>query len=311
MERFIELDLSSSIKHDSDNALGATLGSALAWLAQRSLKLYKWLIYGTLIFTTSYFFWEDFNASAHTFRDGIRSDNIIEAFATFTDSFSWLILLLIFELKTNIIPDERLKGGLNLALNIISILAYVFIVRAFFGYQDILMMTMGFEALGDLTNFCTQAGAGALSLIAGMDDYSGLSYQQCAALPLSEMLWNPANGLIGTPDKISLMNRLAWTDTLNAGSWLLVVAILEADIILQLGGGLTTSIYRWLLRLNLILYAFLFIFCVYWFWLAQPVDGLDALGWLLAFFLIEMNILQWRAECRADTQIPYADTERL
>jgi hypothetical protein len=44
------------------------------------------------------------------------------------------------------------------------------------------------------------------------------------------------------------------------------------------------------------LYSILFLCAVYWGIKGDFVDFWDAFLWLLAFFFIEMNVVEWRAE---------------
>ena len=74
--------------------------------------IFKWLVYMLLAWNAIQFLQEDLAASAETFGDTITWRNIVQAYSAFIDTTAWLVLLLVFEFETAIIPDERLRGGL-------------------------------------------------------------------------------------------------------------------------------------------------------------------------------------------------------
>jgi hypothetical protein len=49
-----------------------------------------------------------------------------------------------------------------------------------------------------------------------------------------------------------------------------------------------------------VLYTILFVAAVYWGIYGDFIDFWDAFLWLLAFFFIEMNVVEWRKETKED-----------
>ncbi len=89
---------------------------------------------------------------------------------------------------------------------------------------------------------------------------------------------------------------LAWVDVVNAGVWLLVVLLLEADVRLQehnMFEGLALFLST---VAKIVLYSILGIAAVIWFVKGDFVDWWDAFLWLVAFIFIEMNVFEWRQE---------------
>ena len=78
--------------------------------------------------------------------------------------------------------------------------------------------------------------------------------------------------------------------------WLLVVAILEIDVYLQERNRFEGAVLRASNAAKFLLYAILFVAAVYWGVYGDFVDFWDAFLWLLAFFFIEMNVVEWRRE---------------
>ena len=96
--------------------------------------LFKYSVYCLLIYNGFLFFQEDLAASAETFGDAVNWRNVVEAYSATIDTSAWILLLLLFELETAIIPDEKLQGALKWILMGIRALCYFFIVYAFYGY---------------------------------------------------------------------------------------------------------------------------------------------------------------------------------
>ena len=91
-------------------------------------RLFKYLLYALLAYDAVLFFAEDLAASAEVFGDNITWRNVIEAYSATFDTVAWVVLLLIFELETAILPDHMLKGRLKLFLRSLSAICYFIII---------------------------------------------------------------------------------------------------------------------------------------------------------------------------------------
>ena len=76
----------------------------------------------------------------------------------------------------------------------------------------------------------------------------------------------------------------------------MVVLILEIDVRLQEKGLYEGLVLRASNVSKFVLYSILFVAAVYWGLYGDFVDFWDAFLWLLAFFFIEMNVVEWRQE---------------
>jgi len=83
---------------------------------------------------------------------------------------------------------------------------------------------------------------------------------------------------------------------INAAVWLLVVLVLEIDVRLQEKNRFEGLALRASNVTKVVLYAILLVAAVYWGVYGDFVDFWDAFLWLLAFFFIEMNVVEWRKE---------------
>ena len=102
--------------------------------AELVFRIFKYTIYCLLAWNVFLFFQEDFAASSATFGDTVSWRNVVEAYSATIDTLAWVILLLMFELETAVIPDEKLRGNLKWVLAGIRAACYFFIIYAFYGY---------------------------------------------------------------------------------------------------------------------------------------------------------------------------------
>jgi hypothetical protein len=97
------------------------------------------------------------------------------------------------------------------------------------------------------------------------------------------------------------IRALAWVDVVNAGVWLVVVIVLEVDVHLQEKNRFEGLALQLSNGMKVILYSILLLAAVYWGFKGDFVDFWDAFLWLVAFFFIELNVVEWRQESLAET----------
>ena len=93
-------------------------------------NIFKWAIYFLLMLNVYIFFKEDTAASAVLFPEGLKLANIIVGYAASIDTAAWVLLILLFELETYILPDELIVGRTKLWMHTLRIVAYVVIIRS-------------------------------------------------------------------------------------------------------------------------------------------------------------------------------------
>ena len=94
-------------------------------------RVFKYTIYTLITLNVVLFFQEDYLASREVFGDGVAWQQLSEAFSATIDTAAWIVLLLLFELETAVISDDRLQGRLRWVLTGVRLVAYSFIVWAF------------------------------------------------------------------------------------------------------------------------------------------------------------------------------------
>ena len=272
-------------------------------LSPRSLivyRLFKYTIYALLSYNIYLFFIDEYTASNQMFSDGVGWRNLIEAYSATIDTASWVVLLLLFELETAVIPDKRMTRRLTFALHGIRLLCYLVIVYAFYGYcvrYGLLLDTVNVAA-GDPCTWMQQT----FYTIVTLDDYPPLTAENCQWLQNQQLQRIAGTSIIGTQAMLEDIQRLALLDVINAGDWLLVVAILEIEVILQLRDQLTPRVMLFNKLIKFFLYGVLFAAAAYWGLKGDFLDFWDAFLWLVAFIFIELNIFEWNAETRLQKQ---------
>lgn len=270
------------------------LVEALSQRTERAFQLFKYAIYGFLIINTLFFLWEDYRAAQFVFAGGVTPAQIIEAFPTFVDSFSWFVLIIVFELQTFVIPDEKLVGRLKWGLNGLAGLCYVFVFLANIGYYEKSLTMYGFEAT-EQTDPCQLVGSVDAYTIK-FDEYELLSAETCINAPKGLQYINEHVSIAAENSILRDIQALAAADVINATTWIILLLLIWLDILLQLAGKLSDKLLRASAYMKGALYLILIAACAFWFWIGEWVDGWDALLWILAFFTIELNIFNWHNE---------------
>ena len=258
-------------------------------------KIFKYCVYAFLVANLFFFFMEDWAASKHLFSGGVSFSQLIEAYAATIDTAAWVVLLLVFELETSVISDEKLKGNLKWLLNITKAICYVVIIYACYGYMTKYIVIHSFEP-SSLTNLCSQA-AQSLSFMTDLDEYESVVAANCADLSSASAFYQlPGTGIVTDTESLQSAEWLSLIDVVNSANWLLIVLILTMDVWLQLTGRLTGHIIKVTAAFKGVLYFILLLCAVFWGIDGDFLDFWDAFLWILAFALIELNIFEWHAE---------------
>jgi hypothetical protein len=253
--------------------------------------VFKYAIY--LLLTWNLFLWfqEDLAASAETFGDTVTWRNVVEAYSATIDTAAWVVLLWLFELETAIISDEKLQGNLKWLLMAVRTVSYVFIVYSFWGY------CVKYGMISNVTPFsiadvCSLAGTD-WNYIFLLDEYPPIDLAACSAMQGQELFRVAGTEIIATEAQLAGAIRLALIDIVNAGTWLIVVVLLEVEVWLQIKELLTDRTMRIGKYVKGFFYFLLFFCAVYWGFEGDFLDFWDAFLWLVAFVFIELNIFQW------------------
>lgn len=263
-------------------------------------RFFKYSIYILLTYNAVLFFEGDLIASAETFGGNITWRNIIEAYSATFDTVAWVALLLLFELETAIIPDHLLKGWLKWVLKGLSAIAYFFIVYSFYGY------CVKYGVITDLQPFniadvCSLVGTD-FTWVVTLDEYLPIDQAACTSLQGQSLLQIAGTEIVGTESALQDAKWLAIVDVVNALTWLIIVALLEIEVFLQLKDKLTDKLMVSFKYTKGFFYVVLFVCAAYWGFKSSFLDFWDAFLWLVAFIFIELNIFQWHSETEEEKE---------
>lgn len=267
---------------------GAPSGRPLPWF-----QIFKYAVFGLLALNAGQFFLEDYAATRHLFGGGLQWSQIIEGYAATIDTVAWLILLLMFELETSLLSDERRHNSwVKWSVNTLKAIAYGFIVYSLYGYIAKYTAMYSFE-LSTIENLCAHIGQQLVFMISP-DDFAAINIQNCAELTRGETLFRlPETNVVADSSHLALAQNLAFVDVTNASDWVLIVLILQADVWMQLRHQLTHTMVKVMRFIKALLYSLLFGCAIYWGINGTFLDFWDASLWILAFSFIELNIFKW------------------
>jgi hypothetical protein len=246
------------------------------------------------------FFEGDLIASAETFGENINWRNVIEAYSATFDTIAWVALLLLFELETAVIPDHLLKGGLKWILKALSALAYFIIIYSFYGYCVKYGVVTDLRAF-DIADVCSLVGTD-FTWVVTLDEYLPIDQAACTALQGQPLLQIAGTDIIGTETALNDARLLAIVDVVNALDWLIIVALLEIEVYLQLKNKLTDKLMLTFKYTKGFFYLILLFCAAYWGFKSSFLDFWDAFLWLVAFIFIELNIFQWHSETEEEKE---------
>ena len=271
----------------------------MAYRLPHWFTLLKYTVYTLLMMNVFLFLQEELLALEHTFINGFAATDIIQAFSATIDTAAWVVLLLLFELETSVLPDEAIRGRTKWTLHGVRAFCYLFIVYALYGYTVELLTLYQLDPL-DVSDACSLLGAD-WSLLVEIDEYVVLDSGNCAGVGAG--LWQVGGfSILADQQHLRGAQWLAWTDVINASAWILVVLVLEFDVRLQLRGAYTDHLVVINKVIKAFLYSILLGAAIYWGVAGDFLDFWDAFLWLFAFIFVEMNVFDWQAETQAELQ---------
>lgn len=261
-------------------------------------QFFKYSIYALLTLNIFLFYFEESGAAKLQFAGGIAPGQIIEAYAATIDTVAWVVLLLMFELETFVLKDHHFTKRVVWTLHILRAFAYTFIVYSFFGYVAILMFFDGALPLADISDLCLLGDEWTYAT--GLDTFISISSESCASLSSASSFYQlPGMSTVVDADGLAALVKLAWVDVINSGVWLLIVLLLEIDVRLQEHDRYRGAALKASNASKLVMYLVLLLAAIFWGLKGDFVDFWDAFLWLVAFFFIELNVVEWHRESDA------------
>ena len=266
-------------------------------------QVFKYAVYAILVWNGVIYFLQGVNSAAFIFNNDLTWHDRFIAYSAVIDTTAWLLLIVVLELETYILDDDVLTGFVWFILNAIVAVCWVVIFAAFYAYVVKLGIPWGFELYTGLDpcQLTTQGASFAISL----DDYTELTAENCLLVQESA-LYNQSLDMFTTPANHDVLDRLVWVDIVNAGVWLLVVAMIQLEVYFESSKHVGTPAFFYYKASKFALYAVLFVCAYYWWRLGDIVAGFDGFVWLAAFFFIEKNLMNWQEEVASERETALA-----
>ena len=259
----------------------------------------KYLTYALLSLNIWLFFSEELNSARFAIETGEEVALGVQLFSATLDTLAWVILLLLFELETAVIPDERLRGKIRLGIHGVRMLCTAAIVMAFLGYFGEWLTLLPSELLsGDACSRVTESW----SVMIKLDDFMPLTAENCGQFGADTRIVTGLDQVMASPAGLLEGQRLALVDVINSAAWILVVILLEIEVrVLTRWGGASMPLSQVATFAKAVLYATLVAAAIYWGFKGDFLDFWDAALWLFAFVFIELNVFEWQQELRDQT----------
>ena len=259
----------------------------------------KYLTYTLLSLNIWLFFSEELNSARFAIETGEEVALGVQLFSATLDTLAWVIMLLLFELETAVIPDERLRGMIRFGIHGVRMVCTAAIVMAFLGYFGEWLTLLPSELLsGDACPRVTEGW----SVMTKLDDFTPLTAENCGQFGADTRIVTGLDQVIASSTGLLEGQRLALVDVINSAAWILVVILLEIEVrALNRCGGASMPMSQVATFAKAVLYVTLMAAAIYWGFKGDFLDFWDAALWLFAFVFIELNVFEWQQELRDQT----------
>jgi hypothetical protein len=253
-----------------------------------AFRIFKGVIFSILLLNLCFYLYEDVTAYLYLAPDSTFLD-VLEGFAVTIDYVAWMVLIVLFEIETSDHASGRLVGTRKWVITGMTAACYVVLVYAAWGYAAALIDTYKYEAI-EMGTVCDLVPEHFAYL---SEDARPIELTQvtCESFMRSTVLKSPADNVITTQDVLLLNRKLGWVDVFNASAWLLIVLLFQVEVMLEQAKRLTKRIFISVTAVKIASYLVLFGCAVYWTIFSAFIDSWDAWLWLIAFVLIDLNLL--------------------
>ncbi|MBW2542902.1 MAG: hypothetical protein JRF15_12515 [Deltaproteobacteria bacterium] len=254
---------------------------------ESAFRIFKITIFWILMANLLYYLYEDVTAYLYVEQPSLF--DTLEAFAVSIDYIAWMVLIVLFELETNAQSKDRFTGARKWVITGLTAACYVVLVYAAYGYAAGLVNTYNFEPLEDNTA-CYFANTN----FAFMTDSARpveLTDKNCRDLEAEKLFKSPTDHVLATESVLPALIRLGWVDIFNSNAWLLVVLLFQIELSLEQAKMLTKRRLKIIMVWKGFAYLVLLLCAIYWTIFSSFIDWWDAWLWLVAFILIDLNML--------------------
>jgi hypothetical protein len=252
------------------------------------LQIFKYSVFLIVLGNLLFYFVEDLTAFFYLDVNASLAD-VAEAFAVTIDYTAWMVLIVLFEMESTAHARDAYRGARKWVFSGLTAACYAVLVYAAYGY------------VADLVDLYEYGPIASESLCDLVEDDFGyldptyrpfpLTAENCALFSSERVYRSPKDQLIATHANLMAIQKLGWVAIANAAAWLLVVLIFQIEISLKQLDKLTKFRLTLCTATKAFLYLVLIADAIYWTIYSAFIDFWDAWIWLVAFMLIDLNLL--------------------
>ena len=221
---------------------------------------------------------EEYAALEHTFIENLSALQFIQVFSATTDTVSWFLLLLLFEIETSVLDLRNQSRKIKFSIFLFRGLCYGAICYAFLGYYYELL-TIYDVILVSKNDVCPISSN--WSLLVDVDEYISLEPENCILLP-SVLGQISSFKIIAPMDTLASVQYLTLVDLMTMR---ILVVVLELELQLLQKEDTSKIVINSVFLLKAILYLVLFSAAIYWgFAEIFLISGMLACGYLHHFY---------------------------
>ncbi len=257
----------------------------------------KWIIYPLLALNVGFYLDDELLRVFQTSMSGSGFLDWTIQFVSSIETIAYVIVILMLELGTRDGTGRRSTGwttwanplarGVGYGLIALTIVAYGASLASY--YRDV--GKPDFDSLCDVANK-------DFSFVDNLE-YTRINVDNCTTLSdEADFVYIGEPSIVTTQSGLGLERLLGWLDVIDAVAWAVLLVTIERVIYLQrrneIGGRQMKPVYV----IKTILYTATLLLAAVWAFLSHWLYTWDAVIWIAAFLIIEMNINRWRDEIR-------------
>jgi hypothetical protein len=267
----------------------STESKATRFTKASAFRIFKITIFGILMLNLIYYLYEDVVAHLYLAEDSTFLD-LVESFAVTIDYAAWMVLIILFEIETTAHARNRFNGIRKWVISGLTAACYAGLLYAAYGYMENLIETFHFEPIepASVCNLTTENYAYLTEAGRPIE----LTPENCGGFAGEAVLKSPSDKVIASQASLLAIRKLGWVDVINASAWLLVVLVFKIEISLERARKLTRNRLSFVMAAKGAAYLGLLGCAIYWTLYSAFIDSWDAWLWLIAFVLIDLNLLR-------------------
>ncbi|MFT5132852.1 MAG: hypothetical protein ACI9SC_001320 [Gammaproteobacteria bacterium] len=262
----------------------------------RVAQFIKYTVYLSLMANLLIYLVDDYQAMLSALPENAPLMDLYTRFSTSIDTAAWMGIIILFELETYTLPNEAFTVKVMALLRTGRAICYLLIFSAAYGYTVEAMQNYEFTEVAGLSDVCQIADQDRWLQMDSID-YEEITSLSCDSLSDDQVFYqfDDDPSLIGA----SLLSHVQYQgllDICNSFVWLLVIALIEIEVLLQSADRFAS---RWLnpvRQVKTLFYLVLIANGVMWGITGYYIYAWDAFLWIFGFWVIELNMAEWEQD---------------